>query len=458
MFDENYGRHPLGYSRPIFTCGITGNEYSALEVKERVDYLARGLAKELGWRPNEGTEWDKVIGVFSLNTLDTVPLAWATHRLGGLQTPANAAYSAAELEYQLKNSGATCLFTCVPLLETAKIAAKKCGIPDNRIYILEVPKELTGGKGTPAGMKTVDDFIREGAKLDRLEPLKLAQGEGAKRTAFLCYSSGTSGLAKGVMISHRTHLPGTKSLCLRHGYFASNSTFLDITDFVPSRIGNVIANTLQITTFDAPARKKLQQPGTQSDYTENVLGLLPMSHIYALIVICHASAYRGDGVIVLPKFEFAQMLGSIQRFKISALYLVPPIIILMAKDMATREKFDLSSVVCIFTGAAPLGKETADELQAIYPSWKIRQGYGLTETCTVVCSSSPDDIWFGSSGSLLPGIDCKIVTMEGNEVTGYDQPGELLVKSPSVVLGYLNNEKANRETFQDGRVSSLRVP
>jgi long-subunit acyl-CoA synthetase (AMP-forming) len=230
-----------------------------------------------------------------------------------------------------------------------------------------------------------------------------------------------------------------------------------MTDFVLARIGNVIANTLQIKTYDEPARKKMQQPGTQSDYTENVLGLLPMSHIYSLIVICHVSAYRGDGVIVLPKFEFAQMLGSIQRFKINALYLVPPIIILMAKDKATRERFDLSSVSCIFTGAAPLGKETADEVQALYPSWKIRQGYGLTETCTVVCSSSPDDIWFGSSGSLLPGIDCKIVTAEGNEVTEYDQPGELLVKSPAVVLGYLNNEKANRETFQDGRLSPLRA-
>jgi ribosome assembly protein SQT1 len=75
---------------------------------------------------------------------------------------------------------------------------------------------------------------------------------------------------------------------------------------------------------------------------------------------------------------------------------------------------------------------------------------GLTETSTVVCSTSPEDVWFGSSGSILPGIECKIVTMEGNEVTGYDQPGELLVKSPSVVLGYLNNDKANRETFQDG--------
>jgi long-subunit acyl-CoA synthetase (AMP-forming) len=122
----------------------------------------------------------------------------------------------------------------------------------------------------------------------------------------------------------------------------------------------------------------------------------------------------------------------------------------MTKNQDTLAKYDLSSVYSIFTGAAPLGKETAEDLQRIFPKWAIRQGYGLTETCTVVCSTSVNDIWFGSSGSILPGIECRIVTPEGKEVTEYDQPGELLVKSPAVVLGYLNNDKANAETFQDG--------
>jgi len=126
--------------------------------------------------------------------LDTVTLAWAAHRLGGIQTPANAAYSAKELEHQLKDSGAKCLFTCLPLLKTSLEAAQNVGIPKNRIYILEVPKELTGGQGSPSGFKTADDFIQEGSKLPRLAPLNWAKGEGARRTAFLCYSSGTSGL------------------------------------------------------------------------------------------------------------------------------------------------------------------------------------------------------------------------------------------------------------------------
>jgi long-subunit acyl-CoA synthetase (AMP-forming) len=72
---------------------------------------------------------------------------------------------------------------------------------------------------------------------------------------------------------------------------------------------------------------------------------------------------------------------------------------------------------------------------------------GLTETSTVVCSSPETDIWFGSSGSFIPGYKTKIVSLEGVEITGYDQPGELIVQSPSVVLGYLNNDKANMETF-----------
>ena len=75
---------------------------------------------------------------------------------------------------------------------------------------------------------------------------------------------------------------------------------------------------------------------------------------------------------------------------------------------------------------------------------------GLTETSTVICSTPCHDVFLGSSGSLLPSVQAKIVSTEGREMTGYDQPGELVVKSPSIVLGYLNNPQANKETFQDG--------
>ncbi len=222
---------------------------------------------------------------------------------------------------------------------------------------------------------------------------------------------------------------------------------------------NVISNVLQIGLYE----KKARDARPQSEQTEVCLGLLPLSHIYGLVVIAQASTYRGDAVIILPKFELHSYLNAIQTYKIRTLYLVtsltihsgayangiqvPPIIIQMCKNQGPISKYDMSSVGAIFTGAAPLGAETAEELQKIYPSWKIRQGYGLTETCTVVCSTPEDDVFFGSSGSLLPGYKVKLMSPEGVEITEYDQPGELVAQSPSVVLGYLNNKKANLETF-----------
>ncbi|KMU79262.1 4-coumarate-CoA ligase [Coccidioides immitis RMSCC 3703] len=415
MLDDKYGRYPLASSKDPFTCGMTGRTYSAAKVAERVDVLARALAKEFGWHPNKGTEWEKVVGIYSFNTIDFLVLCWAIHRCGGIASPANAVYSGPELTYQLKDSGAQSLFTCVPSLPIALEAAAKAGIPRNRIYILDLPTEFTGSTEAPQGMRTLEQFITEGYSLPKLEKLNFGPGQGARQTAFLCYSSGTSGLPKGVKIAHR----------------------------------NVIANTLQMMVYEAPHRNSLK-PAGQSAFNDVALGLLPQSHIYSLVVMCHCGPYRGDQVIVLPKFELNHYLQTVEKYKIGTLYLVPPIIIAMLRNKELCDKRDLSAVRAIFTGAAPLGKETADELQQWKPSWLIKQGYGMTETCTVVCTTSSHDVWLGSSGSILPGIECKIISPEGVELTGYDEPGELVVKSPSVVLGYLNNAKATEETFIDG--------
>jgi len=126
--------------------------------------------------------------------IDTITLAWATHKLGGIQTPANAAYAEDEIRHQMKDSGAKCMFTCLPLLDTALKAAQAIGMPKERIYILELPLKATDGKTSPKGFKTVDDLIEQGKRAPDIEPLKWEKGEGARRTAFLCYSSGTSGL------------------------------------------------------------------------------------------------------------------------------------------------------------------------------------------------------------------------------------------------------------------------
>lgn len=409
MKNEVYGRRPIDKSRNPWTCGLTGKTYTAKQAFERTELLAKALHKIMGWEPNADLPWDKVICVFSVNTIDYVPVLHSIHRLSGIATPANVAYNASELEHQLRSSGAKCLFTCLPVLETALKAAKAVGLPEDKIFLMDLPHHAKKGP-----YKTVDDLVELGRSVPDLEPLQWTKGQGARQVAFLCYSSGTSGLPKAVMISHK----------------------------------NVIANTMQYCIYEDFGRKK---NGVE---TQVELGLLPFSHIYGLVVVAHSATWRGDELIVLPKFEFNNFLQAIERFKINHLPLVPPIIVRMLSSRDTLKKFDLSSVRQVFTGAAPLGKETQDELRKLFPKWKVGQGYGLTETSTVVCTTSEHDIVQGTSGSLVPGTKAKVIDQDGREVTEYGVPGELFVQSPSVTLGYLNNERATSEAYvydEDGR-------
>ncbi|KAF1735423.1 hypothetical protein BB8028_0005g06450 [Beauveria bassiana] len=409
MYNERYGRYSASKARNPYTCGVTGTTYTTEQVPERVDLLARAIAKRLGFSPNEGTEWDRVVAVYSVNTIDYIPVSHAVHRLSGIVTPANAQYSAAELEHQLVSSGAKAVFTCLPLLETALKASDAAGIPRSAVFLLPVP----GGKPHP-DFPSVDDLVAQGRSLPAPPALSWIKGQGARQTAFLCYSSGTSGLPKAVMISHF----------------------------------NIISNIVQMTLLQSVGRKH------ENVDTENVLGILPLSHIYGLTVVAHVSQYRGDQLVILPKFELPLFLRTIQDYKLSFLPVVPPMLIQLITNKQVVEKYNLDSVRCVFSGAAPLGIETQETANKMFPKWKIGQGYGMTETSPVATASSEIDLVPGSSGGLLPGYKAKLIDAEGNVVTGYDQRGELLLQSPSVVLGYLHNEKANAETFvhhADGR-------
>lgn len=205
---------------------------------------------------------------------------------------------------------------------------------------------------------------------------------------------------------------------------------------------NVISNVLQRATYEAPWRKKYG-----GDATEVVIGFLPFSHIYGLVLICHTSTYRGDQVIVLPKFDLTHFLKSIERFGIQELFVVPPVVVQITNNLDVLKSYNLSTVKFLYTGAAPLGRESVGKLKLVYPDWEVCQAYGLTESATVVSSTSRKDLWPGSSGSLLPGANIKIMSASGKEVKSYNTPGEIWIKAPSVVIGYLGNTKATDETF-----------
>ncbi|KAK7946610.1 AMP-binding enzyme (4-coumarate-CoA ligase) [Apiospora aurea] len=413
--DEWYGRQSIASSRNPFICGVTGKTFTTSEMRERYELLARSLSKRMGWRVNEDTPWDKVVCVHSLNSIDYIMSTFAVHRLNGIATPANVAYSPSELEFQLRSSGAKAIITCVPLLDTALKAAKAVGIAPDRIFIMQTGGSSDDGK---LSYETLDGLINEGRSLPPLEPPAWTTGQGARQVAYISYSSGTSGLPKGVMISHR----------------------------------NVIANMMQLRWFESP----------KGVVTQVNLGVLPLSHIYGLIVVALSGIYRGDQIVILPRFELKNLLECIQRFKINQLCLVPPIIIQLLKNQPLCRKYDLSSVRYVYTGAAPLGVETHEEVVKSFPGWEIGQGYGMTETATVVLSSGENDILVGAAGSLVSGCVAKIIdTDTGKPIDVTDQKdgeeekrGELLLQSPSISLGYLNNERATAEAFvwdEDGR-------
>ncbi|KAF5552856.1 phenylacetyl ligase [Fusarium mexicanum] len=397
MSSDEYGRYPIAKARHPYTCGLTGKTRTAEEVISREDLLARGIGRALQLDSQSGSEWDRVCVIFSLNTIDYIPLTHSIHRLNGIASLSSAALSASELEHQLRASRAKAIFTCVPLIDTALKATEAVGISQENIFLLPLP-----GDTSRHGFKTIDDLIQEGDNLPALPPLRWTKGQGARQTAYLLYSSGTSGL--------------------------------------PVRF-TLFRGIIQTCTFDSVSRT------ADNIETQVMLGVLPFSHVFGLMLITHLGTYRGDEIIVMPRFEFEPFLAAVSRFQIHQLPIVPPIVIQMLDRRDLCRKYDLSSVRFVYTGAAPLGKETVDDLLSLYPKWRLGQGYGMTETATVFIQSSEHDTQVGTTGSLLPAAKARIVDPDGKEITEYEKPGELLIQSPTVSLGYFDNPKATAETF-----------
>lgn len=282
---------------------------------------------------------DRVL-LFSGNDIFFPVVVLGVSIAGGIFTGANPTYVARELAFQLQDSGASFLLCASGSLDTGIEAAKQAGLSKDKVFVFD--GTLFDGPGSPKqGCKHWGELVVPESEGQGFAWEDLNTREKADTTIVLNYSSGTTGRPKGVEITHR----------------------------------NYVSNMLQYTSLWT----------RHPQYEERLerarwLCFLPMYHAMAQNIFIAAALYRSTPVYVMPKFDFVKMLENTQKYRITDLILVPPVVVMMAKHPIVK-KFDLSSVESVGSGAAPLGREVCTELEKLWPPGKInvKQGWGMTE-------------------------------------------------------------------------------
>ncbi|MEV0278072.1 4-coumarate--CoA ligase family protein [Streptomyces sp. NPDC050610] len=356
--------------RPALIDGLDGRRVSYSELSYAVGRLAASLA-------DSGVRKGDVIALISPNTIAFPVVFYAATRAGATVTTVHPLSTAEELAKQLVDCGARWIVTVSPLLDQVRKAAEQAG------HVREI---IVCDRAD--GYRSVQDMIA----FDGPEPDVVI--DPARDLAALPYSSGTTGVPKGVMLTHRS--------------IATNLAQLD--DLVPSRPGQV------------------------------VLAVLPFFHIYGLTALMNAPLRRGATVVVLPRFDVRQFLSAIETYKVNGVYVAPPIVLALAKHPAATG-YDLSSLEYIVSAAAPLDAGLAAACARRLGLPPIMQGYGMTElspTATIWPLSEVPDAPPGSVGKLVPGTELRIVSLEGDgRDLGVGEEGEIVLRGPQVMKGYL---------------------
>jgi acyl-CoA synthetase (AMP-forming)/AMP-acid ligase II len=183
---------------------------------------------------------------------------------------------------------------------------------------------------------------------------------------------------------------------------------------------------------------------------DRVIAVLPFFHIYGQVVIMNYGLYRGATIVTMPKFDLEPFLRLLQDHRVTRAYLVPPIVLALAKHPVV-DQYDLSSLRLVMSGAAPLDAGLAAQCEQRL-GVQVIQGYGLTETSPVTHCTPDDDPGAnkpGSIGPLLPNTECRVVDWGTAENLGPNEDGELWIRGPQVMRGYLNNREATARTIDE---------
>ena len=369
--------------------GETGREYSFAEVEEATRKVSSALNRS-------GLQKGDVLTLVAPNCPEYPVLFLATLASGGVVSTCNPTYTDEELAYQVKNSASKIVATVPSVLPTVRKAAERVGIEriivlddtgvgDSNLISYHSLLEDTGSRFSPASVDAKNDI------------------------AVLPYSSGTTGLNKGVMLTHF----------------------------------NVVANLCQL---EHPQLFDFRQDGVC------LMGLLPFFHIYGMVVVLLSSMHSGSKIISLPKFDGDTFLSVIQKYRINIAHLVPPLVLFLAKHPLV-DKYDTSSIDQIMSGAAPLGGELVTAVRERLGCRLVRQGYGLTETSPVT-HVIPEMLGMTKPSSIgipICNMEVKIVDTKSLENLPVGQEGEVWMRGPNIMKGYLNLPDATKSSItEDG--------
>ena len=363
--------------KPALIDGPSGRTLTYRQLQAAVGRVAASLAAR-------GFGKGDVFSIYSPNLPEYAVVFFGVIATGGVVTTTNPLYTADELAHQLKDSGARFLITIPLFLDKARQAADEAGIEELFVF------------GEAEGATPFTDLLRSDG------PAPDVTIDVREDLAVLPYSSGTTGLPKGVMLTHY----------------------------------NLVANIVQTLALE------------RIDSEEVLIGILPFYHIYGMVVIMSMALSEGATIVTMPRFDLEQFLDLMQDHKVTMCYIVPPIVLALAKHPVV-DGYDLSALKQIVSGAAPLPEAVAqgccNRLGCV-----VKQGYGLTETSPVThFTPRGEKVKVTSVGFPVPNTEIRIIDVSTGENLPTGERGEIWIRGPQVMKGYHKRPEATQAMIDE---------